>query len=77
MAGPKLLAICLIRPKFRASLNTGVFDMSQHPSLKKSGSVGAKRSVMKRFERIKALKERGEWKDGQSAIGLPKTKPDA
>jgi len=29
---------------------------------------------MKRFERIKALKEQGKWKEGQSPIGLPKTK---
>ncbi len=51
--------------------------MSQHPSLKKSGSVGAKRSVLKRFERVKLLQERGEWKKDQSPVGLPKTKPDA
>jgi len=48
--------------------------MSKHSSLKASGSAGGKRSVMKRFERIKLLKERGEWKEGQSPIGLPKTK---
>lgn len=51
--------------------------MSQHPSLKKSGSVGAKRSVLKRFERVKLLQKRGEWKEGQSPIGLPKTEPEA
>jgi small basic protein (TIGR04137 family) len=32
--------------------------MSQHPTLKKSGSVGTKRSVLKRFERVKTLKKR-------------------
>lgn len=48
--------------------------MSKHSTLKASNSVGGKRSVMKRFERIKVLKERGEWKEGQSPIGLPKTK---
>ena len=31
---------------------------------------------MKRFERVKLMKERGEWKEGQSAIGLPKTKSE-
>ncbi len=51
--------------------------MSQHPSLKKSSSIGANRSVMKRFERVKALQARGQWKEGQSPIGLPKTEPDA
>ncbi|MCH2059948.1 MAG: small basic protein [Verrucomicrobiales bacterium] len=50
--------------------------MSQHRSLKGSSSVGAKRSVLKRFERVKLLKSRGKWKDGSSPIGLPKTKPD-
>ncbi|MEM7146183.1 MAG: small basic protein [Verrucomicrobiota bacterium] len=50
--------------------------MSQHPSLKGSKSVGAKRSVLKRFERIKLLRKRSEWKEGSSPIGLPKTKPE-
>ncbi len=49
--------------------------MSQHPSLKSSKSVGSKRSVLKRFERVKLMQERGVWKDGRSPIGLPKTKP--
>ncbi len=51
--------------------------MSQHPTLKKSSSIGAKKSVLKRYDRIKLLKARGEWKEGMSPIGLPKTKPDA
>ncbi len=51
--------------------------MSKHSSLKASGSVGGKRSVLKRFERVKILKERGQWKQGQSPIGLPKTKFEA
>ena len=50
--------------------------MSQHPSLKGSKSVGSKRSVLKRFERVKLLKSRGLWQKGQSPIGLPKTQPD-
>lgn len=50
--------------------------MSQHPSLKSSKTVGAKRSVLKRFERVKLLKARGEWKEGMHAVGLPKTKPE-
>jgi small basic protein (TIGR04137 family) len=50
--------------------------MSQHPSLKSGGTIGAKRSVLKRFERVKVMKKRGQWKEGQSALGLPKTLPE-
>lgn len=49
--------------------------MSQHSSLKASSAIGAKRSVMKRFERIEVLKQRGEWKEGDRVTGLKKTKP--
>ncbi|GAA5493965.1 Chlam_Verruc_Plancto small basic protein [Rubritalea squalenifaciens DSM 18772] len=48
--------------------------MSKHSSLKAKGGAQGKRSVMKRFERVKALKENGKWQEGQSPIGLPKTK---
>jgi small basic protein (TIGR04137 family) len=48
--------------------------MSKHNSLRLKGAATGKRSVMKRFERVKLLKERGQWKEGQSPIGLPKTK---
>jgi small basic protein (TIGR04137 family) len=48
--------------------------MSKHPSLKASATVGGKRSVLKRFERVKLLRERGEWKAGRTPLGLPKTK---
>jgi len=51
--------------------------MSQHNSLKSASTIGAKRSVLKRFERIKILKARGQWKEGQRFVGLPKTQPDA
>lgn len=52
--------------------------MSQHSSLRsKGGAVGAKRSVLKRGERIKLLKSRGQWKEGRGYLGLPKTKPPA
>lgn len=51
--------------------------MSQHPSLKGSSTITAKRSVLKRFERVELLKKRGQWKQNQRVIGLPKTKPDA
>ncbi|QJE97772.1 small basic protein [Luteolibacter luteus] len=48
--------------------------MSKHNSLKAKGGAEGKRSVMKRFERVKVMKERGVWKEGRSPIGLPKTK---
>jgi small basic protein (TIGR04137 family) len=31
--------------------------------------------VLKRFERVALLKERGEWKEGDRVVGLRKTKP--
>ncbi|MDA7497220.1 small basic protein [bacterium] len=51
--------------------------MSQHPSLRSSSGLGAKRSVLKRFERVELLKKRGLWKSGDSVVGLRKTKPEA
>jgi small basic protein (TIGR04137 family) len=50
--------------------------MSQHPSLKSKGTIVAKRSVLKRFERVELLQKRGQWQEGRSVIGLPKTKPE-
>ncbi|MDX1951791.1 MAG: small basic protein [Verrucomicrobiota bacterium] len=51
--------------------------MSQHPSLRGSSGLGAKRNVLKRFERVELLKKRGQWKDGDRVSGLRKTKPEA
>ncbi len=51
--------------------------MSQHRSLKGASTISAKRNVLKRFERVEVLKKRGQWKNDQSVLGLPKTKPDA
>lgn len=48
--------------------------MSLHSSLKAGSKITAKRNVLKRFERIEILKERGKWKEGDRALGLPKTK---
>ena len=50
--------------------------MSQHRSLRSSGTIAAKRNVLKRFERIDLLKKRGHWKAGDRVQGLRKTKPD-
>lgn len=62
-------------PSFRVPANfQPPHAMSKHNSLKSNATVGGKRSVLKRFERVKLLKERGDWKDGKSPIGLPKTK---
>ncbi|MDX9979419.1 MAG: small basic protein [Lentisphaeria bacterium] len=48
--------------------------MSIHPSLKTKGATAEKRNVMKRYERIDALKADGRFKDGNKVWGLPKTK---
>jgi|TARA_B100000497_G_C7586434_1_gene352824 small basic protein (TIGR04137 family) len=39
--------------------------------------MAAKRSVLKRFERVELLKKRGLWNEGDRVTGLQKTKPDA
>jgi small basic protein (TIGR04137 family) len=49
--------------------------MSRHRSLRSSNTLGAQRNVLKRFERVALLKERGEWKEGDRVVGLRKTKP--
>jgi len=50
--------------------------MSQHNSLRAAaGTTGAKRNVLKRFERVALLKARGQWKDGDRVVGLRKTLP--
>jgi small basic protein (TIGR04137 family) len=36
--------------------------------------LGAKRNVMKRFERVEILKKRGQWKEGDRVTGLRKTR---
>ena len=47
--------------------------MSQHRSLRAATTLGAKRNVMKRFERVEILKSRGQWKAGDRVTGLRKT----
>lgn len=49
--------------------------MSQHRSLRAVGTSGAKRNVLKRFERVALLKSRQQWKDGDRVTGLRKTRP--
>ena len=51
--------------------------MSQHPSLRGANKIMTKRNVLKRFERVELLKERGKWKEGDRGLGLPKTKSES
>jgi small basic protein (TIGR04137 family) len=48
--------------------------MTLHSSLKRAEKLTSERSVMKRTERLKWLKERGTWKEGSRVSGLPKIK---
>jgi small basic protein (TIGR04137 family) len=48
--------------------------MSIHPSLKTSKSGKKHRTVLKRYERMSALKEKGILKDEDSVFGMPKLK---
>jgi len=48
--------------------------MSQHPSLRISDKDKKHRSVLKRHERIKTLKEKEKWEEDDSVFGLPKVK---
>ncbi|MBI4353475.1 MAG: small basic protein [Candidatus Omnitrophica bacterium] len=47
--------------------------MSIHSSLR-IVRKGSHRSVIKRFERLKVLKEKGLWSEERSVLGLPKVK---
>ena len=48
--------------------------MSQHPSLRSKQKGKKHRSVLKRYERVKELKEKEKWKEGDSVFGLLKLK---
>lgn len=48
--------------------------MSQHPSLRSSDKDKAQRSVLKRYERIKILKDKEKWTEKDSVYKLPKEK---
>ena len=50
--------------------------MSQHRSLKGQSTLAATRNVLKRFERVELLKQRGLYKQGDKVLGLRKTKPN-
>jgi small basic protein (TIGR04137 family) len=65
--------------KFLAFQSGKLFNrfMSQHRSLRAAATLGGKRNVLKRFERVELLKKRGQWKAGDRITGLRKTKPEA
>ena len=48
--------------------------MSQHSSLKSGRKRKRHRSVLKRYERIRMLKDKKEWGAGETVFGLPKVK---
>lgn len=66
----------MLPPRFFIKTNI-LLIMSQHRSLRAASTLGGKRNVMKRFERVELLKKRGQWKAGDRITGLRKTKPDA
>jgi len=49
--------------------------MSRHPSFGKANKGTTKRNVLKRFERVDALKKLGRWEEAKDkkVTGLPKT----
>jgi small basic protein (TIGR04137 family) len=78
-----LLSICMVkrRPasnskRLKSQTKTVFYFMSQHRSLRAAATLGGKRNVLKRFERVEVLKKRGQWKAGDRITGLRKTKPD-
>jgi small basic protein (TIGR04137 family) len=68
-----------MRPHFTEGWVNNIWNlfMSQHRSLRAVATMGGKRNVLKRFERVELLKRRGQWKAGDRVTGLRKTKPDA
>jgi len=48
--------------------------MSQHPSLRSSDKDKKNRSVLKRYERVRALRDKEKWQDEDSVFGLQKVK---
>ncbi len=48
--------------------------MSIHSSLRGGGKGRKHRSVLKRHERLKALKDKNLWDESKSVLGIPKVK---
>ena len=68
--------ICYFDSSFLTEIQPKKF-MSQHRSLRAAATLGGKRNVLKRFERLEILKKRGQWKEGDRITGLRKTKGEA
>src|SRR2546423_2833042 len=68
---------CYLSASSRRRIPKNLQTMSQHRSLRAASTSGAKRNVLKRFERVELLKKRGLWKSGERVTGLRKTKPEA
>jgi small basic protein (TIGR04137 family) len=54
--------------------HSGSFSMSLDKSLRSKSRLSRSRNVLKREERILQLKAQERWDDGQSPLGLPKTR---
>jgi len=71
----------VLKPVFRfikeRRVKHTVSSMSQHRSLKAATTMGAKRNVLKRTERVELLKKRGQWKEGDKVLGLRKTRAES
>jgi len=48
--------------------------MSQHSSLRSKSKDAVHRSVLKRYERLKDLKDKEKWDEEDGVYGLPKQK---
>lgn len=48
--------------------------MSIHSSLRAGGKGKKHRSVLKRYERLKSLKDKNLWDESRSVLGIPKVK---
>lgn len=48
--------------------------MSIHSSLRSAGAGRKHRSVLKRYERLKVLKDKNVWDEGKTVLGIPKVK---
>ena len=48
--------------------------MSQHPSLRSSDKGRQHRSVLKRYEKLKILKDKEKWDEKDSVFGLAKVR---
>ena len=52
----------------------GLIPMTIDKSLKRKGRLSRSRNVLKRHERIEQMQKEDKWVDGQSPIGLAKTR---